>query len=128
MKLPALLLAFLFCLPAFAQDENKVLVPKSMLTEKQLAEAEKGDLKTNVHEWAGLGREVGEAVNSSLSAITEQANAFAKTGCRQAHRGPRCVEGDRGSVRAYLFRTPGTRDLSSAVDLELSQDVPDSPH
>ena len=65
---------------AHAQDENHVLVPRSLLTPEQLEKATHGDLKTNVHEWAGLGKEVGEAVNSSLSAITEQSNAFAKTG------------------------------------------------
>jgi uncharacterized membrane protein len=76
------LLAFcaLMAIGARAQDSEKVLVPKSILTPEQLDEATKGDLKTNVHEWAGLGKEVGEAVNQSLSAITEQANTFAKTG------------------------------------------------
>lgn len=65
---------------ASAQDDDKILVPRSILTSDQIAKAKSTDLRTNVHEWAGLGKEVGEAVNASLSAVTTQANAFAQTG------------------------------------------------
>jgi hypothetical protein len=82
MKLVAALFALFALMPlaSIAQDDTKVLVPKSMLTQDQIDNATKGDLKSNVHEWAGLGKEVGEAVNQSLSAVTDQANTFAKTG------------------------------------------------
>jgi len=67
---------------AFAQQEERVTVPKSMLTEDQLAR-----LKTEqtidqieaVGQYAGLGKEIGTAVSDSLNAITDTAAKFAET-------------------------------------------------
>jgi hypothetical protein len=76
------LLGLLLTVPVLGdtpQDE-KVTVPKSMLTQDQLNKLQGHDLRENVHEWAGVGKEVGEAVNSSLAAVTVQTNSFAQTG------------------------------------------------
>jgi hypothetical protein len=75
-------LGFMLMLPAavFAQDPNdKVTVPKSMLTQDQLAELRRKNIGDNVVGWAGVGKEIGEAVNSSLQAVTVQSNNFAQT-------------------------------------------------
>ena len=53
---------------------------EAKLTQDQLAELKAKNIRTDVHEWAGVGKEVGEAVNSSLAAITTQSNNFAQTG------------------------------------------------
>jgi len=63
-----------------ADDQEKVTVPKSMLTKEQLGQLNQGNLRDNVSAWAGVGKEVGDAVNSSLQAITTQSNNFAQTG------------------------------------------------
>lgn len=74
---------------AFAQDANKVVVDKSLLTPEQMAKVKAAqtveqvtqvaDQVQQVGKYAGLGKEVGEAVNGSLSAITDNANKFANT-------------------------------------------------
>lgn len=63
------------------QGENKeeyvtVSVPKSSLTPQQQLNLKQQE----VHGWVGIGKEVGEAVNGSLEAITHNANDFAHTG------------------------------------------------
>lgn len=72
-----LLIAVLFAAP-FAvcqQDDEMVSVPKSKLTEQQ-----KADLKVGAaRNWVGMGKEIGEAVNSSMAAVTTQSNTFAQT-------------------------------------------------
>lgn len=50
-------------------------VPKSKLTEQQRAEFQVDSARS----WVGTGKEIGEAVNSSLAAITTQSNNFAQT-------------------------------------------------
>lgn len=68
---------------ALAQTpEETVSVPKSMLTPQQQATVEQAALKQRVAaygEWVGLGKEIGQAVDSSLGALTERADKFAKT-------------------------------------------------
>lgn len=61
-------------------------VPDSLLTETQKVALETNkkvvDAKASAQvasAYMGIGRELGEAVNSSLSAITEQSNKFANT-------------------------------------------------
>jgi hypothetical protein len=66
-------------IPAFGQDEEKVTIPKSILTKEQLSELNQKSLRAHVSGWAGVGKEIGEAVNSSLQAITTQSNNFAQT-------------------------------------------------
>ena len=80
----SLLLALMFlALPVFAQQqEEQVSIPKSMLTKDQLDAIAQQNLKDKVErygKWVGIGHEVGQAVNESLSAITTQANNFAQT-------------------------------------------------
>jgi len=71
----------LLATPAFADDpQEKVTVPKSMLTQEQLSQLNQKNLRENVSGWAGVGKEIGEAVNSSLQAVTTQSNNFAQTG------------------------------------------------
>lgn len=67
----------------FAQEEKMVSIPESKLTEQQRAELQKENATAmlgTAHGWVGIGKEVGEAVNSSLSAVTVQADNFSKTG------------------------------------------------
>lgn len=65
---------------SLAAQEKTYSVPESQLTQDQLKKLKGTDIKENVHAWAGVGKEVGEAVNSSLQAITVQTNSFAQTG------------------------------------------------
>lgn len=53
-----------------------VTIPKSSLTPQQQQTVKQQE----IHNWVGIGKEVGEAVNSSLQAITTQSNNFAQTG------------------------------------------------
>lgn len=70
----------LFSSLAFAQNSDQemvtVTVPKSSLTPQQQQTVQQQE----VHNWVGIGKEVGDAVNSSLQAITTQSNNFAQTG------------------------------------------------
>lgn len=79
MKRVLLAVLLLSCL-AVAQEKT-YSVPESQLTEEQKSKFTKPNALTvqNVHDWAGLGKEIGEAVNGSLSAVTTQANNFAQT-------------------------------------------------
>lgn len=64
---------------AGAQDTSRVTVPKSMLTTQQMAQVTATSQLETVGKWVGLGREVGEAVNGSLAAISKQTVDFAQT-------------------------------------------------
>lgn len=67
----------------FAQQEKQIQVPESELTEQQKAKYLNSKVETKVqetHAWVGIGKEVSEAVNGSLSAVTTQTNNFAQTG------------------------------------------------
>lgn len=79
MKKYILMMVLALCaitaVPTFAQDTANVLVPRSMLTREQLLQTRVG----NVTKWSGMGQEIGNAVNSSLQAITTQTSAFADT-------------------------------------------------
>jgi hypothetical protein len=71
-----MLFALMLAIPMAAQDTvTMVMVPKNTLTaqQKQVVEVQ------SAREWVGLGKEVGEAINSSLSAVTEQTSKFAET-------------------------------------------------
>ncbi len=79
-----------FVQPVLAQtapgQEEMVSVPKSQLTASQIATVEQDNLKRRIEtygKWVGLGKEVGEAVNGSLGALTKQADEFSKTGVGQ---------------------------------------------
>jgi hypothetical protein len=69
--------------PLFAQDTSHVLVAKSQLTSEQLQTLTQQNSLATVGNWVGMGKEVGEAVNGSLAAISTQAVDFAKTGLGQ---------------------------------------------
>ena len=56
-----------------------ITVDDSLLTEDQKSKLKLQETKEIVSTWAGIGKEVGEAVNSSLSAVTDQAERFGKT-------------------------------------------------
>jgi hypothetical protein len=77
-----LLALMLFASPVMAQDSVMVSVPRSALTAQQLAGVEAQGIKEKAEAygaWVGVGKEVGEAVNSSLSAISDNAAKFADT-------------------------------------------------
>ena len=77
-----LLALMLFASPVMAQDSVMVSVPRSALTPQQLATVEAQGIKEKAEAygaWVGVGKEVGEAVNSSLSAISDNAAKFADT-------------------------------------------------
>lgn len=75
----------MFTVGAFAQQQQSPLMtvresdlPPDVLAklrEKQKVE----NFKENVTTWAGIGKEVGEAVNGALSAVVVQAENFGKT-------------------------------------------------
>lgn len=60
--------------------DSMVVVPRSSLSPAQLEQLTTDQRTRNYGKWVGLGKEIGEAVNGSLSAITTQANNFANTG------------------------------------------------
>jgi hypothetical protein len=63
-------------------DDGAVSVPKSMLTEQQKSELAKQEAYSNLQTaagYVGLGKEIGEAVDSSLSSLTSRAEEFANT-------------------------------------------------
>jgi hypothetical protein len=75
MKKKLLLVFILLTGLGMSQDEEMVSIPKSKLTDQQKAE-----LKIeSTQSWVGMGKEIGEAVNSSMAAITAQSNNFAQT-------------------------------------------------
>jgi len=81
----ATLLLLLLILPIFA-DGDTVVVPKNLLTDDQKAklDAQQSAEKVNttikqVSSYVGLGKEIGQAVDGSLSALTNRANEFANT-------------------------------------------------
>ncbi len=64
-------------------SQQTVTISKEMLTKEQLQAVEQQQIDQKIAtygKWVGLGKEVGEAVNGSLSALTTQADTFAKTG------------------------------------------------
>lgn len=60
---------------AQAQAQEMVTVPKRLLTTEQLAASR----LESAGRFAGLGAEIGEAVGSSLSAVSQHASEFAET-------------------------------------------------
>lgn len=84
MKKIALIICLLSAISATAQQkqEEMVSVPKSALTQQQLAQVEAKNLQDKIDtygKWVGIGHEIGTALNESLSAVTSQANNFAQT-------------------------------------------------
>jgi hypothetical protein len=75
MKTLMLALLLILAVPLRA-DEEKVTVPRSMLTQNQIKTL---DEQGSAGKWVGLGKEIGEAVNSSLQAITTQTSNFSQT-------------------------------------------------
>ena len=68
----------------FAQDQSKkmVSVPEDQLTEQQKAALKLNQIDQTVekaHGWVGVGKEIGQAIDSSLAAITTRSNEFADT-------------------------------------------------
>lgn len=61
------------------QQQQTFTVPASMLTEQQKAQLTTQSTQEALKGWAGVGHEVGTAVNESLKAITSNAADFAKT-------------------------------------------------
>jgi len=71
-------------MPVTAQVSNQqqggyVLVPKSMLSQAQVEALETKQELENLGEYAGLGKEIGEAINYALEAVTENAQKFSET-------------------------------------------------
>ena len=81
-KLLVILALLLTPISVFAQSDSLVTVPRSSLTQSQLATVEAKNIQEKAKaygSWVGVGREIGEAVNSSLSAISDNAAKFADT-------------------------------------------------
>ncbi len=82
-----MIVAFLLCSTGmFAQTTtNKtemVSIPKDQLTEQQKMAVAAQNTKESIEaigKYAGIGKEVGEAVNNGLSALTHQVDTFANT-------------------------------------------------
>lgn len=73
---------FLTPITVFAQPDSMVTIPRSALTQAQLSTVEATQIQEKAKAygaWVGVGKEVGEAVNSSLSAISDNAAKFADT-------------------------------------------------
>ncbi len=70
---------------ATAQQQGKeemVSIPKSQLTPAQIQQVEETNLQNKIAaygKWVGLGKEIGDAVNGSLGALTDQADKLSKT-------------------------------------------------
>lgn len=62
--------------PTVMAQDKMVTVPESTLTAAQKASVAVQDTRS----WVGLGKEIGEATNDALGAITTNADAFSKTG------------------------------------------------
>jgi hypothetical protein len=83
----AAMLGATMTLAAQAPSDETVVVKKSDLTPDQLSKIQQQKAVEDIDQqisrygkWVGLGKQVGIAVDSSLSAITDQAEHFAKTG------------------------------------------------
>lgn len=79
--LMSLMLVFAVATPVQAQtqDTGVVVIPRSALTAAQLKQIETDAQIHTAGKWVGLGKEAGEAVNSSLAAVTEHTAKFANT-------------------------------------------------
>lgn len=78
------LMFVMFATPVIAQTarDSVISIPASMLTPDQIAHIERMRLESRIQtygKWVGLGKEIGEAVNGSLAAVTEQTAKFADT-------------------------------------------------
>ena len=68
-------------LGVFAQ-EKMVSVPESQLTEQQKLQISQQSVTTTIEsasKWVGLGKEVGEAINGGLIALTHNADTLSRT-------------------------------------------------
>ncbi len=71
---------------ARVQLENQLVVPRSLLTPEQINQLNKmqkveqvtQDLE-NYRKWAGMGKEIGVAINDGLKAVSDQTASFAET-------------------------------------------------
>lgn len=80
MKIMFFATLLLSCMAVAQQQEKVVSVPESKLTEQQKAEFMKAaTIQEQAKGWAGIGDEIGHAVNNSMAAITTQSNNFAQT-------------------------------------------------
>lgn len=74
----------LFVTPSVAagqqQTDDRIVVKKSDLPPEVVKQIEVKQKIEAYGSWVGLGREIGTAVNEGLSALTKQADEFAKTG------------------------------------------------
>lgn len=81
----SLLIALLLLVPttlSAQRDTETVTIPKSALTttQREQINAQLLDSKIAAYgKWVGVGHEIGEAVNSSLMAVTDNASKFADT-------------------------------------------------
>ncbi len=77
-----LMLALVLATPVMAQDSATVTIPASSLTQEQREALTTKAMDSKIAtygKWVGVGKEIGEAVNSSLSAVTDNATKFADT-------------------------------------------------
>mgnify|MGYP001564619228 CR=1 FL=1 len=84
MKKYLVTVIMLFCMVSSASAQNSpqpemILVQKNSLTEAQVKAAELQSTVDIYGKYAGLGKEVGTAINEGLKAVTTQTADFAKT-------------------------------------------------
>jgi hypothetical protein len=81
-KLILLLVLSLFSVltPVIAQNNSKLVsIPADQLTEQQKKLIEQNSTQETVSSWTGMGKEVGEAVNGAVGALTKHAVDFSET-------------------------------------------------
>ncbi len=81
----ALVFIFTFAISPVAaaaqqQQDDRIVVKKSDLPPEVVKQIETKQKMESYGSWVGLGKEVGQAFNEGLTALTEQADKFAKTG------------------------------------------------
>ena len=74
-----LVFVLLLAVPVFGQEDNRIVVDKNDLPPEVLKQVQMKNAVKNYGAWAGVGKEVGEAVNGALEAVTTQTERFSNT-------------------------------------------------
>ena len=74
-----LMLLALLSAGIYAQNDSMILVKKSLLPASVVAQSELESKLQSVGHMAGMGKEIGIAINDGLAAITDQTNRFSNT-------------------------------------------------
>jgi hypothetical protein len=74
-----LLFSLLFTNQLLAQEQPMVSIPANQLTEQQKKQLEQKQTIETVSSWTGVGKELGDAVNGAVGALTKHAVDFSET-------------------------------------------------